>query len=92
MPSKYKNLVLLFFSLLFYFLGEPKYIIILVLSCILNYIFGKWIEKSQHKKIVLILAIIYNVGQLFIFKYTNFVIQNINDIFNTSICYRCILW
>ena len=67
-PKKYKNLALLFFSLLFYFFGEPKYIIILVLSCILNYIFGKLVT-SKNKKLFLIIACIYNIGQLLVFKF-----------------------
>lgn len=86
-PKKYKNLVLLIFSLIFYFLGEQKYIIILILSCILNYFFGNRIYASKNKKIWLIIAIIYNVGQLLIFKYTDFFIENINKIFNSSINY-----
>ncbi len=86
-PNKYKNLVLLIFSLIFYFLGEQKYIILLILSCILNYFFGNRIYASKNKKIWLIIAIIYNVGQLLIFKYTDFFIENINKVFNSSINY-----
>ena len=89
--NKYKNIVLLIFSLLFYFLGEPKYIIILILSCILNYFFGNVINKSNKKKLWLSLAIIYNVGQLLIFKYTDFFIYNINNILNTNINYLYIV-
>ena len=84
-PSKYKNLVLLTFSLIFYFLGEPKYIIILLLSCIINYFLSKQIEKSKHSKLYLIISLIYNIGLLLIFKYTDFFISNINNIFNTHI-------
>jgi len=86
-PNKYKNLILLIFSLLFYFLGEPKYIIILILSCILNYFFGNRISESKNKKLWLVIAIIYNVSQLLVFKYTDFFIENINNIFNNSINY-----
>jgi len=85
-PSKYKNLVLLIFSLIFYFLGEPKYIIILLLSCFINYYLSKLIEKHNHSKLYLIIAIIYNVGNLLVFKYTDFFISNINNLFNISIC------
>ena len=85
--NKYKNLVLLIFSLIFYFLGEPKYIIFLLLSCVLNYYFGKRIESNKNKKIWLVVAVIYNVGQLFIFKYTDFFIENINTLFNSNINY-----
>ena len=90
-PSKFKNLVLLIFSLLFYFLGEPKYIIVLILSCIINYIFSKLIDKGNHRKLLLVLAIIYNVGQLLIFKYTDFFIDNINNIIGSSIPFMYIV-
>lgn len=90
-PSKFKNIVLLAFSLLFYFLGEPKYIIILILSCIINYILSKKIETSKHRKIYLIIALIYNVAQLLVFKYTDFFIDNVNNIFNTKIPFMYIV-
>ena len=79
-PNKYKNLILLIFSLIFYFLGEPKYIIILILSCIINYYLSKQIEKNKHRKLYLIISLIYNIGNLLVFKYTDFFIQNINNI------------
>ena len=90
-PNKCKNLVLLIFSLLFYFLGEPKYIIILLLSCIINYFLGKQIEKNKHSKLYLLIALIYNIGQLLIFKYTDFFISNINSIFNINIPFMYII-
>ena len=90
-PSKYRNLVLLFFSLLFYFLGEPKYIIVLILSCIINYILSKLIYKRKKDKLFLLIAIMYNVLQLLIFKYTDFFIDNINNIFNTNIPFMYIV-
>jgi len=90
-PSKYKNLILLIFSLLFYFLGEPKYIIVLLLSCFINYFLSKKIEKRSHSKLYLIIALIYNIGALFIFKYTDFFISNINNIFSTNIPYLYIV-
>ena len=85
-PSKFKNIVLLIFSLLFYFYGEPKYIIVLLLSCFINYITGVLIEKHRkHSKKILILVILYNIIQLLYFKYTDFFITNINTIFKTDI-------
>lgn len=86
-PKKFRNYVLLAFSLIFYFLGEPKYIIILVLSCLINYYISKLIDKSKGKKrkTLLIIDVIYNVGQLLFFKYTNFFIDNINELFNSNI-------
>jgi len=90
-PSKFKNLVLLLFSLLFYFLGEPKYVIILILSCIINYIISKKMDSSKHRKALLIISLVYNIGQLLIFKYTDFFIDNVNNILNTKIPFMYIV-
>jgi len=90
-PKKYKNIVLLIFSLIFYFLGEPIYILILILSGVLNYYFGGKISKSNNKKMWLVIAVIFNVGLLLFFKYTDFFILNINNIFNANINYLYII-
>jgi len=90
-PKKYRNIPILIFSFLFYFLGEPKYIIVLILSCIINYYLSKLIEKEKNKKLWLIIAVIYNVGQLLIFKYLDFFISNINGLFNINIPYTYIV-
>ena len=90
-PNKYKNIVILLFSLLFYFLGEPKYIIILLLSCFINYYLSKLIDKGKYRKLFLILAVLYNVIQLLVFKYTDFFIENVNNIFNLNISYLYIV-
>ena len=82
--EKYRNLVLLLASLFFYFCGEPVYIIILVFSICFNYYFGKYLEKAKNKKVLLIINLIVNFGILFYFKYANFLLDNINGIFNTN--------
>ena len=84
-PKKHRNITILIFSLIFYFLGEPRYIIVLLLSCFINYVLSKKIEKSNKSKTYLIIALIYNVGQLLVFKYTDFFISNINSIIKTNI-------
>ena len=91
LPNKYRNFVLLTFSLLFYFLGEPKYIIILLLSCIINYYLRKKIKKSKHPRMYLIIAVCYNVIQLLIFKYIDFFISNINQLFNLNFSFMYIV-
>ena len=90
-PNKYKNLILLIFSLLFYFLGEPKYIVILLLSCFINYYLSKQIEKRKQHKLFLTISLTYNIGQLLVFKYTDFFINNVNNIFNTKIPFMYIV-
>ncbi len=83
-PKKYKNLLLLISSLLFYFYGEPKYIILMIIEIILAYFEARLIEKYKSKEIF-IFSIFIHVLLLCIFKYTNFLITNINGIFNTNI-------
>ena len=85
-PKKFKNLVLFIFSLLFYFYGEPKYGFLLLLSCIINYIMGNLINKHRkYDKIFLIITLVYDIGSLLYFKYLDFFIENINNIFKTEI-------
>ena len=86
--DKNKNYILLIASLIFYSWGEPKYIIIMLVSIIFNYFIAILIGKNKKKnirKLFLVLAVIFNIGMLFSFKYINFFIDNINAIFNTSI-------
>lgn len=84
-PKKFRNFVLLIFSLFFYFYGESKYIIVLIFSCILNYYSGKLIIKyPMQKKFWLIANLAINFGLLFYFKYFNFFITNINALFHTN--------
>ncbi len=69
-PFKFKNLVLLFSSLFFYFWGEPIYVIVMILLSIIGYVFGLLIDKYRDKKlskVFLILSIITSVGALRIF-------------------------
>ncbi len=79
-PGKYRNLVLLSGSLLFYGAGEPYYVLLLVLSILVNYGAGRLIidKKEKNGKITLILSICYNFGVLFVFKYWDFAAQNLN--------------
>jgi len=86
-PRKAKNYILLIFSFAFYILGEPKYIFLLIFSCIFNYYLGKKIEQGKNRKLFLIISLIFNIGALFVFKYTDFFISNINNIFNVDIPY-----
>lgn len=80
------NGILLAASILFYAWGEPRYLAIMLLTIIVNYLGAIAIEKWQHrKKLSLILAIIANLGFLAYFKYFNFVLDNINHIFSLDI-------
>ena len=82
-PKKYKNLILFIFSLIFYFYGEPKYILLMILEILIAYIGAILIDKYKSKKI-LILTLFIHIILLIIFKYTNFLTTNINNVFNTN--------
>lgn len=87
-PQKLKNTVLLIASILFYAYGEPKYIILFLISILFSYIFGILIDGAKSgklKKLFLIFGILLHVGFLVYFKYIDFLIGNINLIFNLKI-------
>lgn len=83
-PKKFKNYTLLLGSLFFYFYGDSKYIVLLLISSLVNYILGRLISK-KNKKLFLIIGLIFNFGLLFYFKYFNFFLSNINGLFKINI-------
>ena len=85
-PKKYKNIILLIASLLFYFYGEPKYVLLMIIEIIIAYIGAILIDKYKNQsKNILIITLFIHVFLLIIFKYTDFIIQTINDISNANI-------
>ena len=84
-----QNFWLLLASLFFYAWGEPKYIVLMILSIIFNYFIARLIDKKRRKKKIakfwLIVAVVVNIGALFIFKYLDFAIYNINLAFNFNL-------
>ena len=88
---KFKNFILLVLSLFFYAFGEPKYIILMIATVFISYIFGlaiDYFEKKNKKKLKLvtfIISVITILSSLLYFKYTNFFIDNINSIFKINI-------
>lgn len=83
----YKNTVLLLGSLAFYAWGEPVFVLVMIISIILNYIFGIVISANSDKiagKIFFITAMSYNIGLLFVFKYLDFLLINVGNIFKKN--------
>jgi alginate O-acetyltransferase complex protein AlgI len=85
---KLSNIVLLIASLIFYFLGEKWFVLLMVFSGFVDFFFGyliglEW-ERNQQKsasrkqKIYLGSALTLNLGILFYFKYSNFFLENLN--------------
>ena len=84
--DKYKNYILLLFSLVFYSWGEPKYITLMIISIVINYFLALLINKYRRiSKTLLVIAIIINIGLLVFFKYSNFLIRTFNTISSNNI-------
>ena len=84
-PTRYKNMILLIGSFVFYAWGQHFYLLLLMLSIVVNYTFGRLIgERRAQRKPLLILGLIYNFGLLVFFKYTNFFIENINALLTAT--------
>lgn len=92
-PQKYRNITLVIGSLVFYAIGSGWYTLLLLLSLLINYglsrmISGTHARHPESAKHYLIAGLIYNFGLLVVFKYTNFLIGNLNSllsIFHTAI-------
>lgn len=87
--KKIKNYILLLASLFFYAWGGMNYLKVLIISILINYIFGllvdKTIDKKHLRRFFLILGIILNLALLFYYKYYDFFLENINTIFNMNL-------
>lgn len=85
-PKSIKNFTLLVCSLVFYAWGEPRLVLLMLLTVFCGYILGLLTEKYQkYKKLFLALAVVLSLGFLCYFKYVDFFIENINAITNLSI-------
>ncbi len=86
LPKRFRNYVLLGASLFFYAWGEPKYLLILLAVITVNYFGALLIDKyRQYGKLWLAAAICCNLGTLIYFKYTNFLLENINALLHSKI-------
>ncbi len=87
-PKKYRNYTLLILSAIFYFFGEPIYVILLLISSVSDYFHSLYIEKQRNTKkakIALSSSIIINLSMLFFFKYLDLFISLFNTVFGTNI-------
>lgn len=79
-PRRYRNVLLLLSSLIFYGWGEPKYVLLMLVSILLNYFCGLAAAKRQAQqrsaKGVLIVGVVLNLGMLGFFKYGKFFFGN----------------
>ena len=88
-PKKGKNLIILLSGLLFYSWGEPIYVIVMLISTMIDYFAGLVMNHFEGKKlprrICLIVSVVMNLGLLGVFKYSGFIAENINAIAGSQI-------
>ena len=85
-PIKGKNALLIIASLLFYAYGEPVYVLLMLVSTVLNYLFALLIGSfAERKKVWLVLSVVFNLGILSVFKYTAFLVESCNHLFHLSL-------
>ncbi|MBD5080182.1 MAG: MBOAT family protein [Ruminococcaceae bacterium] len=88
-PKQFKNLFILISGLVFYAWGEPVYVVIMIVSTLIDYTAGLLIDKFNNKKkvrlVCLLVSLVMNLGLLGVFKYSGFILQNIDSIFGTSL-------
>ena len=76
-----RNFTLVVFSLIFYAWGEPVYVLLLLLSVIVNFIAGSGIARqNNHRKLALVIGLVCNIAILGTFKYAGFFAQILNDV------------
>ena len=92
-PKKLKNGILFLASLVFYAWGEPVYVLLMLFSTVVDYFHGymtarfKEQGKTGKAKLMVLSSMIINLGLLGFFKYSDFLIGNVNQLFGTSLPY-----
>lgn len=87
-PGRFQNAILLLVSLVFYAWGEPKYVILMLISILTGFFAGLLIEGSagrRRAKQTLVLATGIHLGLLAFFKYGDFLITNLNGATGASV-------
>ena len=85
---KVRNVTIVIFSLFFYSWGEPVWVMGMIVLVFVDYVLAlncNRIKSDKVKKLFMVFTVVSNLAMLFVFKYYNFFIDNINGILNTSI-------
>lgn len=77
------------FIAFFYGYYNVRYLLLIIVSIIINYIIALWIQRRQRfTKLILVIGILFNVGLIGYFKYYDFFIENINLIFRSDFIHK----
>ncbi len=82
-PQKFKNLTILLFSIFFYSWGAPKFIFVILGTTFIDFHLVRWMagmKTIRNRRLMLALSVSMNLGLLFYFKYSNFFVENFNQL------------
>ncbi len=89
LPMRYKNALLFVSGIVFYAWGEPIYVWVMVVSTLIDYTAGRLMyrfdDNQKMRTVFLLMSLIMNLGLLGVFKYSSFVVENINWLFSLNI-------
>lgn len=84
-----RNYMLIAASLLFYAWGEPVYVLLMLASSVFNYLFALLIDRrgksNADRRAIMVFAVVFNIGMLGVFKYTDFFIATFNSLLGLNI-------
>jgi len=83
LPIRLRNLWLLIMSLIFYGWGEPRFVLVMIASIVVNFALGLWVDRVRGRpaaRRVMALGIALNIGLLAVYKYANFAVDNLNTV------------
>ncbi|MBQ8576186.1 MAG: MBOAT family protein [Clostridia bacterium] len=86
----FRNAVLIVSSIFFYAWGEPFFVLLMLASIMLNWLFGLGVARFKDTsltkaKAFVALSVVVNIGMLFVFKYLTFTLENINALFGSNL-------
>ncbi|MFA6128689.1 MAG: MBOAT family O-acyltransferase [Bacteroidales bacterium] len=82
-PGKFKNITILLFSIFFYSWGAPRFIFVILGTTFIDFHLVKWMASmrtNRNRRLMLLLSVTMNLGLLVYFKYSNFFIENFNQL------------
>lgn len=90
-----RNLLILFTGFFFYAWGEPFYVVLMLISTLIDYTAGRLMDKfdsnNKARTACLIVSVCMNIGLLAVFKYSDFIFDTVNGLFGTNITNPVIL-
>lgn len=89
LPKRFKNILLMISGLFFYAWGEPVYVFLMILTVMIDWGAGIWMERLRDKRRarlgVLVASVVLNLSFLGVFKYASFFIQTVNTLFGLAL-------